>query len=142
MKLKFLAATLILGLASFAGTASARTNVDIGIVLGAPVYYEPAPVVRYESREYYEPRPVYYESRPVYGYYQPSYNFYYRDGGHNRHHHHNRGHDRHVRRDYRRDDRHHHHRDNHRDNRRDDRRGNGNWDRNRGNNDRGYRHQR
>lgn len=105
MKLKFLAATLILGLASFASTASARTNVDIGIVLGAPVYYEPAPVVRYEYREYYEPRPVvrYYESRPVYyGYYDAR--PVHRDRGHH-HHHHHRGRDYQTRRDYRRDDR-------------------------------------
>lgn len=134
MKLKFLAATLILGLASFVGTASARTNVDIGIVLGAPVYYEPAPVVRYEYREHYEPSPVYYESRPAYGYYQPRpvYNFYYSDR--DRHHHHrghHRGHDHQARRDYRRD--------NHR---RDHRRGNGNWDSNRRDNDGSYRHQR
>lgn len=116
MKLKFLAASLILGLASFAGTASARTNVDIGIVLGAPVYYEPAPVVRYEYREYYEPRPVvrYYESRPAYyGYYDAR--PVYRDRGRGHHHHdHHRGRDTHSRRDYRRDDRrdgYRHHRD-------------------------------
>lgn len=107
MKLKFLAATLILGLASFAGSASARTNVDLSIGLGypAPVYYEPAPVVRYEYREYYEPR--YYESRPVYyGYYDARPTYYYRDRHHHHHHHYDR-------RDYRRDD-YRRHRDGHR----------------------------
>ena len=93
-------ATLLIGagLLALSGTASARTNFDIGISFGypAPVYVAPPPVAYYPRPVYVQPPPVYYAPAPVYYgapvYYRPR---YHRDNG--RH----RGWDRHDHRNHR-----------------------------------------
>jgi hypothetical protein len=74
---KSIAALLIgTGLLGLAGTAAARTNIDVGIAFGypAPVYAPPPPVVYYPRPVYVEP-PVYYRPAPVY-YGPPAYAYY------------------------------------------------------------------
>ena len=66
------------GLLGLAGTAAARTNIDVGIVFGYPApVYAPPPVVYYPRPVYVEPPPVYYAPAPVYYgepvYYGPHY---------------------------------------------------------------------
>ncbi len=63
-------------LAVLSGAAAARTNIDVGVFLGAPapVYVAPRPVY-YPAPVYTAPAPVYVQPAPVY-YGPPAY--YYR----------------------------------------------------------------
>lgn len=58
--------------------AKAQVRVHVGLNLGAPVYYAPAPPVYCAPPPpVYQPAPVVYESAPVV-YYGPRYHRYYR----------------------------------------------------------------
>jgi hypothetical protein len=64
MKLKILGLAAIAGLLALQSTAaSARTDVYVGLQLGAPVVVESRPVYR---EYYYEPAPVYYTETYAY----------------------------------------------------------------------------
>lgn len=84
------------GLLALSGTAAARTNIDVGVVFGAPapVYVAPRPVY-YPAPVYSAPAPVYVQPAPVYygpppGYYRPPVVVYDR-GWHRGWRHHHRG---------------------------------------------------
>ena len=65
-KLRWIAGLAVAAAGFAAVPAQAHTDLAIGVQLGGPAYYEPAP--RYYEREvvYEEPAPVYYEPRVVY----------------------------------------------------------------------------
>jgi hypothetical protein len=82
----------------FSTPAMAGPHVDVGINIGIPGFYAPAPVYVRPERIYVEPRPVYVQPRPYYvqpaPYYMEQRDDDYREQWRERRHgHHDRHHD-------------------------------------------------
>lgn len=60
------AAAVVVGAFAAASAAHARSDVQVSIGFGVPVYAHPAPVYVQPQPVYVQPRPVYVQPQPVY----------------------------------------------------------------------------
>jgi hypothetical protein len=60
------AAAVVVGAFAAASAAHARSDVQVSIGFGVPVYAQPAPVYVHPQPVYVQPRPVYVQPQPVY----------------------------------------------------------------------------